>query len=150
MPLKPKNSYPSLGDERRNIADKTAGTIERHIFRVAHELYGNDFEFERFTNIAWNGYVKKSFFKSLTEKGKTTLFNIEMTNPLPEGYVREVTEICLYVEFTQATIEWRSDFDETSSEKVFQCCKNISTDTGLIVAVRMGKGRYSFLRYIHP
>ena len=147
MPLKPERAYPSLDNERRRIAERTAGIIERHIFQVAHDLYGNNFEFERFTEIAWNGYAKKSFLKSLTGKGKTSLFHIEIANPLPEGYVREVTEVCLYVEFMRATIEWGSDFDETSIEKITRCCKNISSDTGLVVALRWKNG---FLRYIRP
>lgn len=147
MPLKPERAYPNLENDRRRIAERTAGIIERHISQVAHDLYGNNFELERFTEIAWNGYVKKSFFKSLTEKGKTWLFHIEIVNPLPEGYVREVTEICIMVEFMLATIEWGSNFDETSIEKLMQCCKNISADTGLIVALRWKNG---FLRYIRP
>lgn len=147
MPLKPERAYPDLDNARRRIAERTAGIIEGHVSQVAHDLYGNDFEFQRFTEIAWNGYVKKSFFKSLTEKGKTSLFHIEIANPLPEGYVREVTEICLMVEFVQSTIEWGSGFDETSIEKLMQCCKNISANTGLVVALRWKNG---FLRYIRP
>jgi len=154
MPLKPKNSYPSPDDERRKIADKTAGIIERHIVQVAHDLYGNDFELERFTNIRWNGYIRKSFLKSLAESGKTLLFHIEILNPLPEGYIREVTEIYISVDFgVRATIERWSDLDEIDNmhEKVHQCCKNISADTGLTVAVQMGSGGpYGVLHYIHP
>ncbi len=145
MPLKPERAYPYLDNERRKIAEKIASIIERFIFQVAHDLYGNNIKLERFTEIRWNVYIKKSFFESLISKEENSLFSIEIVNI-------QASEIGLYVEFTRATIEQWDGFDENenSREKVIQHCKQISADTGLVVALRMGKGRYSFLSYIRP
>lgn len=143
MAMKPERAYPNLSSTRRIVAERNADFIENHIFNLAREFYGDQFRIERFTEIHWNIYRKKPFFSFLRNEGEDRLFVVEIMDPLPEGYYREVTETFIYIEFLKSSLGENIDvYEETVNDggivnKILKDCQRLHNQTGLIVGLRV-------------
>jgi hypothetical protein len=129
------------------IAEAAAGTIEQYTVDIAKALYGADFKVRRFSTIDWGVFVKKGLLASFVDSGSPKLFDITIANPSPLGNSWDPTKTFIFVHFLHANIETTS-FDDVTAAKIIQYCQKLSTDTGLIVRVRIGVNRG--LQDIHP